>query len=135
MMQLSTEKNTNVQHTPPQTKSSEYMKHGHEAKWGVLISVGKGRCGASHLPSYFQSFQSGSATEKAITKLKAHLRILTARQGKQSALSPDLRKLSESQKNLGWKGLLEVIWFIQLLKPEPASKSDQVAQGFCLVKF
>lgn len=51
------------------------------------------------------------------------------------SLSSHEKALMESQKNSGWKGLLEVIWFIQLLKPEQAAKSDRVAQGFCPVKF
>lgn len=33
------------------------------------------------------------------------------------------------------EGTSEVIWFIQLLKPESASKSDRVVQGFCPDKF
>jgi len=105
--------------------------------WGVLISVGKWRRGASHLLSSFQSFKSGSATAKGITKLKAHLRVLTASRGKWPALSPDLREsdLTDSQNNAGWKGLLGVICSTPLLKAEPASQSDQVAQGFCPVKF
>lgn len=106
-----------MQHTLPQTQSSKYTKRGQEAEWGALISVGKGRCGASHAPSYFQSLESGSATKKAITELKAHLRILTARWGRWPGLSRSEKPLVESQ-NLGWKELLEVIGFIQLLRPD-----------------
>lgn len=41
-----------MQDTPAQTKSSKYMKYGHEAKWGALISAAQGRWGASSLPLY-----------------------------------------------------------------------------------
>lgn len=75
--------------------------------------------------SCFQSFKSGSVTEKDINKTQSPSRdsYCWLREGSYS-LSRSEKALIESQDNLGWKELLEVIWSLPTLKAELTSQSD-----------
>lgn len=80
--------------------------------------------------SCFQSFKSGSVTEKDMNKTQSPSQdsYCWIREGSCS-LSSSEKALIESQNNLGWKELLQVIWSLPTLKAELTSQSDSVARG------